>query len=114
MMLDVIPVIEECEVVEATVVARCSAGMLEVSMQMAKSQSESDPWQIDCHEKPRIGPDEHSPESSDQQNLRRHAPRPTKAYGLAAMVRDVTISPDALRNAQKSTEIERIQAIDRV
>jgi hypothetical protein len=56
MVLDVIPVVEENEIVEAAVVARCSTGMLEIPVKIAEHEAQSDARQIDRHEKPGRSP----------------------------------------------------------
>src|SRR4030095_14996967 len=70
MMFDVITVIKECKVVDATVIARCSSSVLEISVKITEHEARGDSRHVDHQEESRRKHQEDSPKGGDENHLR--------------------------------------------
>src|SRR5688572_18982020 len=111
MVLDVISIVEEGEVVDTPVVAGGSSRVLEVSVEVAKQETERDAGQVDRHEELRSSKHESSPKRKYPDGVERGQRTPSHARCGVAMMGEMALSPDILWNADQHAQIEGVQPV---
>src|SRR5262245_51259690 len=110
-MFDVIPVVEEQKVVNASVVAGRAACVLEEPLKLTNRETDRHARQIDGHEEPRADNGDGYPQSRYERGVDEDVAARAKTVGQTGVMRQVPIAPQALRHAEQEGQIPGVDAV---
>jgi hypothetical protein len=115
MMLDVITVVEKQKIIKPAVVAGGAAFVLEMSLELAKAQTDHPPGEICLQEKVRRQYHQGRPQREDEAGFPRELGRPTPAPRTLSVMGKVSVAPKPLGDSQQQTFKRRkcrVQALE--
>jgi hypothetical protein len=110
-MLDVISIIEERYVEEEPIVTRGSFRVLEVALQKTQTKAERITGEINKQEESRNRVQQESPQCEHGAKFKSNVRREPQAALMPAVVSQVPVPPDGLRETKQQTEKNGIRAV---
>src|SRR4051812_16652578 len=105
MVLDVVAVIEEQPVVQASVMAGRSAGVFEMSLQQTQRKAGEIAGNVDRREEPRGTDREREPHSDHTCRFGDRLSRHRAATTVTAVMPQMTVAPELLRDTHERAEV---------